>query len=515
MKVATAEEMREIDRIAMESYGIPEVVLMENAGAEAAKAVLALCVGREGVKVSVFAGVGNNGGDAFVAARHLDSHGIKCKVYIIGDAERIQGAAKINLDILQNLNLDILQVASQRDWDKVKIALAFSDILVDGLLGTGFHGVLREEMEQVIQMINEARKKVVAIDLPSGVDANTGSVSCTAVRASQTVSFGLRKIGLLLYPGAKFAGRIEVAGIGLPKILLADEHIKQNMIHTTMVKQLLIERQPDVHKGSCGKVLIVAGSNGMTGAAVLAAQAALRSGAGSVTLAIAESLQDIVAAKLTEVMTQPLPEIHKGVIGMSALPVLLELAEAHHVVEIGSGLGRDPETQKLVCGFIAQTDKQLIVDADAIYALQENRAQLRNAKVMPVLTPHLGEMARLLGQTVQEVQENLVETARSSAQALHAVIVLKSARTIVAYPEGDVYINVRGNAGMATAGSGDVLAGVISGLFAQGLLSYSAATVGVYLHALAGDLAAERGMIGLTAGDIAKMLPVARRQILE
>lgn len=513
MKVALAKEMREIDKSAVNQYGIPEIVLMENAGAAVAKNIQKMLGLLPGRKIAIFAGKGNNGGDAFVAARHLNNYGAKVKVYIIGDIHAIDGASKINVEILKKMDIDILQVSSERDWDKVKIGLAFSDLLVDGLLGTGFHGELNGELKRMITMLNDSQKSVVAIDIPSGVEADTGKVPSVAVKAAITITFALPKIGLLLYPGADFAGKVKIAAIGLPNVLLENENIKQNMVNDNTVKCLLVKRPVDAHKGSCGKVLVIAGSSGLTGAACLVSAAAMRTGAGVVTLAIAESLQAIVESKLTEVMTYPLPEVEKGIIGESALPVLLDLAQRYDVIEIGSGLGRNPQTFKLLQAFVEKTDKQLIIDADAIHACAKMHEVVRRAKIMPILTPHIGEMAVLANRSVQEIKDGLIAIAKEVSRLLNAIIVLKSARTVVAYPDGNVYINIKGNAGMATAGSGDVLAGVISGLFAQGLLSYSAAVAGVYLHSLAGDLAADSGMVGLMASDIINTLPAARLQI--
>lgn len=513
MKIATAQIMREIDKQAVETYGIPHVALMENAGAEVAKAARARIGDAAGKKICIFAGKGNNGGDGFVAARHLNNYGAKVKVYIVGNADNIQGAAKINLDILLNMNLDVMQVSGERDWDKMKIALAFSDFLIDGLLGTGFKDGLRPDMERAIRMINDAQKPVLAIDLPSGVEADTGRVDSIAVRSDLTVTFGLPKPGLFFYPGAAYAGEISTADIGLPDVLLSGEHIKQNLINTSTVKRLIPKRLPDAHKGSSGKVLVVAGSAGLTGAAALASCAALRSGAGVVTLAAAQSLHDLLAVKLTEVMTRPLPEIDRGVIGETALSAILEMAKAHDVIVVGPGLGRNPSTFRLARELVCQTDKQLILDADAIRAFQGVGKELRDAKYPPVLTPHLGELASLMNVPVEKIKDDLAGIARLAAERYRSIVALKSARTVVAHPDGAVYINIRGNAGMATAGAGDVLAGAIGALFAQGLSNYNAAVSGVFLHALAGDLAAEKKTVGLIATDILNALPAARFEV--
>ncbi|MDF2563985.1 MAG: ADP/ATP-dependent (S)-NAD(P)H-hydrate dehydratase [Massilibacillus sp.] len=515
MKIATAQQMRKIDQQTVHQYGVPEIALMENAGSEVSKAVAQVLKSISGKKVCIFAGKGNNGGDGFVSARHLINQKAKIKVFIIGDIEHMKASAKINLDILKNMGIDILYVENDRDWDKVKIALAFSDCFVDALLGTGFHGALRPEMEKIINMINGMGKPIVAVDIPSGVEADTGCVRTTAIQATTTVSFGLPKMGLFLYPGAAHTGEVLVADIGIPNVLLTDGNIKQNIINTSMVKSLIVKRPADVHKGNCGRVLIVAGSNGLTGAAVLAASAALRSGAGIVTLAVAQSLQEVVETKLTEVMTYPLAEKKAGVIGVTALPELLNLAQKYDVVAIGPGIGRDADTFELVCEFIKQIDKQVIIDADAIQAFCGKGKELSASKMIPVLTPHLGEFSNLVGVSIEDVKSDIIGIARKAAEEFNSIIVLKSARTVVAYPDGNVYINIRGNAGMATAGSGDVLTGIISGLFAQGLLSYSAAVAGVFLHSFAGDLAAQSGMVGLIASDIMQALPAARFAINE
>ncbi|WP_019553461.1 bifunctional ADP-dependent NAD(P)H-hydrate dehydratase/NAD(P)H-hydrate epimerase [Propionispira raffinosivorans] len=510
MKVITAAKMREIDSAAMEQYGIPAVALMENAGTEAAKLVEKLVGNLKNKKICIFSGSGNNGGDGFVAARHLSNRGARVKIFLLGNIDHITDEAKINLEIVENMNIDILQLVTERDWDKVQVALAFSDCLVDALLGTGFKGNLTEPLAKIIQMINNSGKKVLSIDLPSGVEADTGNVVSVAVKASMTLSLGLAKVGLLFYPGAQMTGELFVDDIGIPSVLLEDSKINQTLIDLEMVRRLLVKRSPDVHKGICGRVLVIAGSPGLTGAAALVTKAALRSGAGVVTLAVAKSLHDIFEVKLTEVMTVSLPEIDTGILGLSALPKLLELAQQYDVVEIGSGLGRNPATVELIQEFVRQTDRQLILDADAINAYHGKALSLKEAQIMPILTPHLGELATLLNLSIEEIKEDLLEISRRAAAEYNAIFVVKSAKTIVVYPDGNLYITTTGNAGMATAGSGDVLAGTISALSAQGLLSYTAAIAGVYLHGFAGDLAARAGMSGIIASDIVNAIPSAR-----
>lgn len=516
MKVVTAEKMQEIDKGAIQKYGIPEVILMENAGIEVTNVAKTILTSLEGKKVCIFAGKGNNGGDGFVVARQMFYQGAKVKVFILGEMESIQHSAKVNLNILQNMNIDIVPIKSERDWDKVKVALAFSDCVIDALLGTGFRAPLQESMKNLIETINFSGKPIIAIDIPSGVDASTGQIDTIAICATATVTFGLLKIGLIFYPGADYTGEIFIKNIGFPYSLLQDEGIKQTIITNSIVRSQLPERNGDVHKGLCGRVLVIAGSKGMTGAAALASMASLRAGAGLVTLAVSESVHDILSSKLTEVIIKTLPEENEELIYEESLKTLMDLSNKNDVVVIGPGLGRNPSTVQIIQKFIEQTDKQLVIDADALYALSKNTNVLEEKSRMPILTPHLGEMARLINKSTDEIKNNLISTARETAELFQSIIVLKDSRTVVAYPDGNVYINTRGNAGMATAGSGDVLAGIIGALAAQHNNSnFDSAVCGVYLHSMAGDIAASSGMIGLIASDIVQAIPSARYGIQE
>jgi len=510
MKVVTVAEMRKIDLTAIEEYGIPSIVLMENAGVEVVRQMENILGNLHNKKISIFTGTGNNGGDGFVVARHLYNQGAKVKVFLIGSKTAVLGDALTNLQIITHMGIDILEVANQHDWEKVKIAMTFTDCLVDALLGTGFTGKLRDNMIQVVESINKMNKIIVAIDVPTGVDADTGQIQSVAVKANHTITLALAKQGLLLYPGASYVGELSVADIGIPRLLLSDLSIQQNLITSNDAGELFTRRQPDVHKGSCGKVLVVAGSKGLTGAAALAANAAMRSGAGLVTLGIAESLHDIMEVKLTEVMTRSLTEeVTSGFLGEEAFANIATLSLQNDVVAIGPGLGRHEETLSLVRQVIKNVERPLVIDADALYALIGHTSILAEAKSMPILTPHPGEMARLVGLTADEVNQDRIYIARQAAVEWGSIIILKGARTVVAFPDGEVYINSSGNAGMATGGAGDVLTGVIGGLIGQGLSSHEAALAGVYIHGLAGDIVARSGMIGMIASDIIKALPAA------
>ncbi|VBB05814.1 atp-dependent (s)-nad(p)h-hydrate dehydratase [Lucifera butyrica] len=510
MKVATAREMREIDRKTIEEYGIPGVVLMENAGMQVVNCIENILESLVEQKICIFAGTGNNGGDGYVAARHLYNRGANVKVFLIGEKEAVSGDARLHLDILSRMGINVQEVAGERDWNKVKIATAFAACLVDGLLGTGFRGEMTGAMATAAGIINGAGKTVVSIDIPSGVDADTGQVRSLAVCATYTVTFGLPKPGLFLYPGASHVGEMVIADIGIPKPLLNDTQLRQNAITAGGVKKLLPQRRPDAHKGMSGRVLLVAGSEGFTGAAFLAASGSLRGGAGLVTLAIAAGLHDIMEIKLTEVMTRPLPEADRGTMGREAVPSVGAWEFENDVLAIGPGLGRHTDTLQAVREIIGAAEKPLVIDADALTALAGQVELLTETKALSIITPHPGEMARLTGLTVEEINQDRIDIARRSSQKWESIVVLKGARTIVAFPDGEIYINPTGNAGMATGGTGDVLTGLIAALIAQGLSSHDAAIAGVYVHGMAGDIAARRmGLIGLTAADLLPAIPVA------
>ncbi|MBP2663419.1 MAG: nnr, partial [Firmicutes bacterium] len=350
---------------------------------------------------------------------------------------------------------------------------------------------------------------VVAVDIPSGVEADTGRICGKAVRAAHTVTFGLPKPGLFLYPGAEFAGELMVADIGIPTAIVAGQQIKQNIVMAGAVRTLLPQRSPDAHKGMSGRVAVVAGSQGLSGAAAMTAEAALRAGAGLITLAVPRGIQNVVAVKLTEVMTKALAETETGGISLDAVAEITELAANKDVLAIGPGLGRQEATAAAVRAAITTVECPLVIDADALYALAGYTDLLSDCAALPVLTPHPGEMGLLTGLSVQAVNADRVTIAREAAGQWGCIIVLKGAHTIVAFPDGEVYINTTGNAGMATGGTGDALTGIIAAMIAQGMSSHDAAVAGVYIHGLAGDIAAEAGMVGMAATDLIKAVPAA------
>lgn len=514
MKIGLAEEMRNMDKAAIEQYGIPDSLLMENAGHSVAVESVNLLGDVKGKIVSIVAGSGNNGGDALCAARHLEGLGAGVKIFLLGNTEHMKPAAAIQWEIANKMGLEITILKEDRDWKKLQLTLKLSDLIVDGLLGTGFAGTLREEASRLIGLMNGSNLPIVSIDIPSGVNSDTGAVESIAVKADVTVGLALPKPGHYVSPGKMHTGKLIIDSIGMPSALLTADSIHQQLLDRELVRAAIKPRSMDAHKGNCGRILVIAGSTGLTGAAAMASQAVLRAGAGIATLAIPDSLHDLMEVKLTEVMTVPVSEAEPGIVGMNALPELLKLSEGYDAVLIGPGLGRHEETMELVHHLAKEISCPLVLDADAIFAFTGEKEKLSECIHTPILTPHLGEMARLVGVKISELRSNLVSFARDAARDCNAIFVVKSECTIIAYPDGRVFFNSAGNPGMATAGCGDVLAGTIAGLTKQ-VEAESSPLVGTYLHSLAGDFAAEEYGNGLIATDIIAMLPRARLKIVD
>lgn len=504
--VATAQEMAAMDRRTIEEIGIPGLVLMENAGrkvAEVCKELLQQC---EGKKVVIICGKGNNGGDGYVVARHLQNSGAQTEVYLIGEHKEVRGDAVTNLNILKNLNIDVLPIT---DWSPASDI----DLIIDAILGTGVRGPLKEEIVQIVNRMNEVGAPVVSIDLPTGVETDTGAVYGACVQARCTVTMAHLKRGLLFSPGREHAGEVIVADIGIPKRVTRESGAKCFQISPKYIKMVLPKRPRNIFKNRCGQVLLVSGSIGLTGAATLSSEAALRIGAGMAILGCPKSLNAILEEKLTEVMTLPLPETSQQTISFEAKDILAERFEWSDVIAIGPGMTTHGDTFKLVKWLLNKYDKTVVMDADAINCLKDNPNLLKSSRSKLVLTPHPGELARLIGKTTKEIISNPIEIARETAQKFNIILVLKGAPTVIADADGNVFINSTGNPGMATAGMGDVLTGVIAGLISQGLRPVDGALAGVYLHGLAGDLVKQKiGQNGLLAGDVLRTLPEALKQ---
>lgn len=508
-KIVTAEQMREFDRRAQDDFGVPSLTLMENAGRSVAEAARSMLDGAIGRRVAVIAGRGNNGGDGFVAARLLHDARAKVTVFLLADPADVSGDAKTNLDILLKAKIPLkpIQTASVHES-----ALRDSEIVVDAIFGTGLRGEVTGLASDVIRAINACGRPVVAVDLPSGLDADTGRIWGVCVRADCTVTFALPKIGMMIYPGADCVGDLIVADIGIPH-QLCDE-VTTEVTGEAWVAERLPKRAPDAHKGTFGTALVIAGFPGLTGAAAMAGEAALRTGAGLSTVAVPIGLQDVMAAKLTEVMTAGLPETESRALSSNALQPALDLSEKATALVLGCGLGTHAETCEFVRQFVRSVRKRVVIDADGLNCLAGDPSVLEGEHGELVITPHPGEMARLLGTAAAEIQSNRIETAKSAASRFRSVVVLKGARTVIADPSGRAFLNTTGNAGMATGGTGDVLSGAIGGLLAQGLSPFDAAVCGVYIHGRAGDIAAaELGEAGMIAGDVSRSLPIALKEL--
>jgi NAD(P)H-hydrate epimerase len=514
LKVVTAKEMQELDRRATAEYGIPSLLLMENAGAETAREMRAAFPALSRERVVVLCGRGNNGGDGFVVARHLRARGTSVEAFLLARREELRGDARINLEILEKLGAAPAEITAASDLGALKERIASADVVVDALLGTGARGPTVGLFAEAIESVNRAGRPVVAVDIPSGLVADSSEAAGPVIQATLTVTFALPKRCLLLYPAAGYAGSVRVADIGIPRELCRDPKLTLGLLEAADAASAFPPRDPASHKGTFGHVLVVAGSVGKTGAAALCALAAQRAGAGLVTLAVPESLNDILEVKLTEVMTAPLPETAARTVASDALKPLLALAEGKSAIAIGPGLTTHPSTRQLVCDLLTSLGLPMVVDADGINALEGRAGLLARAAGPVILTPHPGELSRLLGMERAEVLAQRIALAPQVAADHHVTLVLKMARSLIAGPEGSVAIVPTGNPGMATGGTGDVLTGLIAGLLARGVPPGPAAHAGTYVHGLAGDIAAARvGQEAMLAGDLLDCLPEAIRQV--
>lgn len=514
MKVLTAQQMQAVDRRAIDEIGIPGVVLMENAGRRVAEEIVSRYATRGPQRALVFAGKGNNGGDGYVIARHLLDHDWDVLTLVLAAAAEIAGDAAVNLQALANCGGQILHAGSEEElYAALDDADQFS-VVVDALFGTGLTKPLQGLYLEAIGWMNCQTCPVVAVDIPSGIDGSTGRIMGDAVNADLTVSFAFAKIGQVTYPGARHVGELVIADIGIPKQVEYEATAECLLVDAAQARLLLPMRSGEGHKGTFGHLLVLAGSTGKCGAAVMAAQAGLRGGAGLVTLACPASAQPGVAARLAEVMTVPLDE-QQGEISMSALEPLLAVAEGKQALAVGPGLGFGQEVSSLVRQLLQETGQAVVIDADGLNALVGHLSILDGMAGRDiVLTPHPGEMSRLTGLPVAEIQADRFSVAREFAVRHAVTLVLKGARTLVATPDGTVHVNTTGHAGMASGGTGDVLTGLIGSLLAQGLPAESAATLGVYLHGLAADrLRPKFGDAGLLATDLSHELPAARQAL--
>jgi NAD(P)H-hydrate epimerase len=519
MKALTAQQMREADRLTTERYGISSLQLMENAGAAIAEFLWNAYPDLNARSVVILCGKGNNGGDGLVVARRLRERGVSPQVILFAEPSTVRGDAATNLKTWQQQMGELRVVTSAAEWESARTALADADLIVDALLGTGLKGPAEGLLAQVIEDVNAAaihsrayagsrRLHVVAVDMPSGLASDGEDYGGPVISAEATVTLTAPKVGQLISPRSDYVGKLVVREIGTPPALLDDDlRLKLHWLEPGEFRGLPLRRRRDAHKGSFGHALVAAGSLGKSGAAVLAGHAALRAGAGLVTVATPPDALPIVAAGMPELMTAPLDQ--RSFAG---------LTRDKSVLAMGPGLGTSPKTQQLIRAVVAKTELPTILDADALNAFA-GRPDRLNSRKTPLLaiTPHPGEMARLLGVKSAGVQARRLEIAREAAARWRAFVVLKGFHTILATPDGRAFINTTGNPGMAKGGTGDVLTGMLAGLTAEfGTESWERVLgLGIYLHGLAGDLAAARvGEIPLVATDLTEALPAAFAQLL-
>lgn len=559
MKVVTAQEMRKIDRVTIEKYGIQSLILMERAGLVVASRVMELFGQKTdhgsrntehrlsdtdnkqdyGRRIVVLCGSGNNGGDGIVAARNLHNWGFKVNVLIFAKEDLLTPDCNTQYQIAKKIGV------SQEFRTSLNKRDIHGAIVIDAIFGTGLSRPVKGEIANIFTVLKNSEVPVISVDIPSGVSANTGEILGGSIMADITVTFGLPKRGHFLYPGAKYTGRLLVEDIGFPARLLLSDELKVELIDRRLVSDLIPPRQKYSHKGNYGHVLIIAGSKGKTGAAFMAARACLRSGAGLVTLAVPESLMDVFQSRVTEEMTLSLPDDGKGALSEKALKEILNFTnKGVDVIAIGPGIGISSDTERIMSVLVQKSTVPMVVDADGINSLsrlmgkgQEINDILKKAKSPIILTPHVGEMARLLQKSevrnqkseenppmppfskvgrggiagaIQEIEKDRINTAISFSKETGTYIILKGVPTIVAEPGGNAFINTTGNPGMASAGSGDVLTGAIASLLGQGMTPLNSCVLGAYLHGAAGDMAAKlKGEHSLVASDIIEFLPDA------
>jgi NAD(P)H-hydrate epimerase len=506
MKLVTSEQMRSVDREAIDNRKIPSEKLMENAGRGIAMAILdELITVPESTAVAVLCGKGNNGGDGYVVARYLHEVGVTVSVYLIGPVEKFSQDAQLNYDRAVKTGLAPREITSV---DQLTADPQY-DFVIDAVFGTGFSGAPRGLSAELIEYINQQDCEIISVDMPSGLNADNGQHEGAVVEADYTYTLALPKYGLFVSPGRELAGSVEVIPIGIPDDAVESFGFKNELITEDWVCNILPERPFDGHKGTFGYLLILAGSTGMTGAASLTAVSALRTGCGLVRLGCPQATQPVLATKVTEATTIPLPDVgRKGRLALRGLGEIRKLLEDNQAVVIGPGIGTHHETAELVSRIVSKLEKPSIIDADGLNCLAKNMDALKACPSTPILTPHPGEFKRLTGKAVPEDIHERSELVRETAADLDVVLVLKGSPTLVSSPEGNCYLNATGNHGMATGGSGDVLSGIIGSLLVQGLAPLDAARAGVFIHGLAGDFAGDaytpRAMI---AGDMIDMLP--------
>ena len=509
MKIATVDEIRKYDRLATEVYGIDDLLLMENAG-NATYYVILKELGVKGRHFTIVAGHGNNGGDALVVGRKLYSSGAKVEAFIVGDPNKFRSSGRKNYEIAKKLGIIKTVIKDEISLKILRKSLEECDAVIDGVFGTGLSREIKGIYRDVINEINASRKTVISVDIPSGIGGNNGNVYGVAVKATYTVTFGMPKLGNILYPGYYYNGKLYVSRISYPPELSEPEEVKIEVNEPPP----LPERVEWGHKGTFGKLLVVAGSKNYYGAPTFSSLSFLKAGGGYSRLAAPESLIPYIASKAREVVYIPLKETKEGSIAAENKELILELIERYDIdiAILGPGTSLNSETQELIRNLVTEIKRPVIIDGDGLTAISEKPEVVSRRALPTVLTPHPGELARLIGWSTRDVISKKVEALKETLKMYRAITLLKGAHTLIGYPDGRIYVNMTGNSGMATAGSGDVLTGTIAAMYGLHYNIENSVRAGVLIHGLAGDLAAnELGKDGMTAGDILNYLPQAVR----
>lgn len=525
MHLVTASQMQHMDKQTIESFGIPGIVLMENAGRGAVDFLVKKYPDLKNKKTAVIAGRGNNGGDGFVIARYLLEKNVDITVFLLSRISNVTGDAKANLELFQKLckhygQPRIIEIPDSAAFEEYKQGILSHQLFIDAILGTGLNSDVQGFFKEVIELLNATACPVFSVDIPSGLNSDTGKPMGTAIKAAATATFAFAKVGHILYPGNIHTGDLEIIDIGIPLLVSDTENLSLSMLEKKDIAAKFSPREFNTHKGSFGHLLVIAGSEGKTGAAALCSNAAMRCGTGRVTLGIAKSLNPILEPMVIEPMTYPLseknrvseenrmPEKNKGYVSDACLDDILALLKDKQAMAIGPGLGTHKSTQKLVKQLIEKSPVPMVIDADAINCIADDPKILNKKQAPAILTPHPGEMARLCGKTTAQIQADRITVASGFAAEHDVTLVLKGAQTIIALPDGRSFICPAGNPGMASAGTGDVLTGIISGFCAQGFSMEDAGCAGVYIHGMSADILSDKiGRFGFIASDLVQQIP--------
>ncbi len=515
MKLAYAEEMQKLDQAAINDYAIPGIVLMENAGVGTVQAILDSYGELAGKTIMIVAGPGNNGGDGFVVARHILQHGGNPIVFLLADTDKISGEAAINLQIVRKLDILVYPISNEERLTTLSNCLPDCDMVIDAIFGTGLKRDIKGHFAGAVDIINQANCPVISVDMPTGLDSDTGLPLGSCVIADMTVTYGLGKPGQLTGNGPLYTGQLGIVDIGIPPAAVVDADLKIEALDDHTISPLIPGRPAGAHKGTFGHLMILAGSRGKTGAALLSGRGALRSGAGLVSLAVPMDLNNIFESALAEAMTIPLPGSINGYAEGGDLKTVIESAENMQAMVVGPGLGQNSSTGTLVTSLYRESTVPMVIDADGLNLLSNDRSVIPNPAGARILTPHPGEMARLTGKEISTIQASRLSAAIDFATSNQVHVILKGPGTIIAAPDGRAAINSTGNHLLAAGGSGDVLAGLVGSFLAQGLDPWDAARLGVFIHGMAADhLAANENILtGLLPTELADELPAVLTEL--